>query len=119
LRRELVWLRDTRRQIRRYKENERDFGGEETGGDAGGVFGAGHGNDQLYVRGRECCVSDRIDVDVIGGLTPSLHLLGYFLDVRGREDTDFPDSAQCVGEVFEEAGHGVGKTDRGEDTGTQ
>ncbi len=119
LRRELVWLRDARRQIGRYKKSDRDFGGEKMGGDAGAVFGAGHGNDQLCVRGRGCCVSNRMDVDEIGGLTPSLHLLSYFLGVREREDTDFPDSAQCVEEVFEEAGHGVEKTDRGEDTGTQ
>ncbi len=100
LRLELVWLRDARRQIRRYEESERDFGGEETGGDAGGVFGAGHGNDQLGVRGRGCGMSDRMDVDGIGGLTLSLHLLGYFLGVREREDTNFTDSAQRVGEVF-------------------
>ncbi len=64
-------------------------------------------------------MGDRRVVDGIGGLTPSLHLLGYFLGVRGGEDTDFPDGAQRVGEVFEQAGHGVRETDRGEDTGTQ
>ncbi len=118
LRRELVGLCDARRQIRRYKESERDCG-EETGGDAGAVFGAGHGNYQLCVRGRGCGVCDRMDVDGIGGLTPSLHLLGYFMGVRGREYADFPDSAQCVGKVFEKAGNGVRKTDGGEDTRTQ
>jgi hypothetical protein len=58
-------------------------------------------------------------VDGIGGLAPSLHLLGYFLGIRGREDTDFPDGAKSVGKVFEEAGHSVGETDRGENTGTK
>jgi hypothetical protein len=96
LRLELVWLRDARRQIQRYEKSERDLGGEETGGDAGGIFGAGHGDYELRVRRRVCVVSDRMDVDGIGGLTPCLHLLGYFLGVRGGEDTDFLDGAQRV-----------------------
>ena len=47
LRLELVRLREARRQIGRYQKSERDLGGEETSGDAGGILGAGHGDDEF------------------------------------------------------------------------
>ena len=100
---ELMRLRDARCQVRGDKDSEWDLGSEEAGGDARGVFGAGHGDDQLGVGGGRRVVRERVDVDGVGGVTPGLHLLSNFVGVGRSEDTNSPDVFQGIRKIVEES----------------
>jgi hypothetical protein len=62
-------------------------------------------------------VGERVDVNGVGGMTPSLKLLGDFLGVRWSEYADDPGVFEGVGEKIQKSGDGIGEADRGEDTG--
>jgi hypothetical protein len=112
-------LRDARCQVRGDQDSEWDLGSEEAGGDARGVFGAGHGDDKFGVGGWRRVVSERVDVDGVGGNAPCLHLLGDFLCVGWGKHADFAGGFEVVGEVVQQSGDGSREAHRGKYTGAK
>ena len=60
-----------------------------------------------------------VNVDGVGGVTPSLELLGNLLGVWWGEDANDPGVFEGVGEKIQKSGDGIGEADRSEDTGPE
>ncbi len=64
-------------------------------------------------------VGERVNVNGVGGMTPSLYLLGDLLGVGWGEYPNDPGVFEEVREIIQKIGDSIGQTDRGEDTGAE
>jgi hypothetical protein len=61
-------------------------------------------------------VGEGVNVDGVGGVTPSLELLGNLLGVWWGEDANDPGIVEGVGEIIQKSGDCIGQAGGGEDT---
>jgi hypothetical protein len=61
-------------------------------------------------------MGEGVYVDWVGGVSPSLDLLGDLLRVRWGEGTNNPGVFEGVEEIVQEGRNSIGQTHRGEDT---
>jgi hypothetical protein len=117
--RELIGVCDAGSEVGRHEHRERYVCREKASRYAGGVFGAGDRDDEAGVGGRGRGVSDGVNVNGVGWVSPRLDLLGHLLCVWWGEYAGNASVAKRVREKVEKCGDSIRQTDWCENTRTE